>query len=144
MIKTIEGLREQFQAFSSNWSHHHSTMINSIGLVLTIAFSIYIFFFAKSRKERWIIVSLLISLNVLVLLVGALNKATFAEGFIEYALLGSGYIALMDVAYGVHLTGKLKKWSNVIACTVFLLSSIIFTYSFLLGELLPVNVHIDW
>jgi len=144
MIKTIEGLREQFHAFSYNWSHHHSIVINSIGLVLAFSLSIYIFFFAKSRKERRIIVSLLIALNLLVLLVGVLNKTKWGESFVEYALLGSGYIVLMDAAYSFHLSGKLKKRSNVVACTIFFLSSIIFAYSFILGELLPVNVHIDW
>ncbi len=144
MINTIEGLREQFHAFSYIWSHRHSLMINSIGLILAVAFSIYIFFFAKSRKERWIIASLLFALNLLVLIVGVLNKSKWGESFVDYALLGSGYIVLMDVAYAFHLTGKPKKWSDIIAYIVFFLSSIIFIYSFLFGELLPVNVHIDW
>jgi VIT1/CCC1 family predicted Fe2+/Mn2+ transporter len=144
MIREIETLRERFQAYSYNWSHNHSGLINSIGLAFSVALSIYIFFFAKSRKEKWIIGSVLIVLNLLVVLIGVLNRITFAESFMDYALLGSGAIVLMDFAFAAHITGKLKRWSRIVVCVIFLFSSIIFAHSFLLAQLLPVNVHIDW
>jgi uncharacterized membrane protein len=144
MIRTIYNLLETFHAYSYNWSHHYKGIINLTGLALSIAISIYVFYFSHKRKEKWIVASVLVLLTLLVVLVGILNKAIFAQDYLEYALIGSGAIFLMDAAYAFHATQKLKKWLAVVAFLVFLFSSIIFTYSFLLSELLPANVLINW
>jgi hypothetical protein len=144
MIDKIDYIHTRLLAMTYEWSHRHNGVINIVALILAIAFSVYVFYFAKSKKERWVVLSVALLMNILVLVIGILNKAKFGVGFVEYVIWGPGAIVFMDIAYFFHIRGKMKTWVHVVAFIIFLMSSLILTTSFVLTEIIPANVLINW
>jgi len=118
----------------------YGALINGIGVVLAIIISFYVLSRKRTRTEQKVITSVLFFSNVLVVLVSIYGLRYLGEDPLEGLLAVWISIILINTTLLIEWKYRpIKDWQRIAIYIVFLFGMLIFTLSFTLRYIFPIN-----
>ena len=120
----------------------YGLLITGIGIVLAVIMSFYVLSRKRTRRERKVITSILLLLNCIVVALPIYGLKYLGEDPLDGNGLLAVWISAILINAALFIQWKLqpqKDWQRIAIYIVLLFGMIIFTLSFILSYIFPIN-----